>query len=150
MSNSKFDYGDYLRIQDSRSPYNDRVGRVKSIAKGAIEYYTIVLSDGREVHTEGSLLRSSTRSAFEIPPHVSDQFPASEKTVVMTAPAILEWLEGEIEDVNAMKATRSDPIERAVFGSIARHLEGMATRFAEIVMRGLDGDETAARSAPKK
>lgn len=81
---------------------------------------------------------------------MSDQFPASEKSVVMTASAILEWLEGEIEDVNAMKETRSDPIERAVFATIEGHLEDMASRFAATVMRGLDGDESAARSAPKK
>lgn len=80
---------------------------------------------------------------------MSDQFPVSSKTPVMTAPAILEWLSGEIEDVNAMKETRTNIIERAVFASIADYLEGMSKRFAETTMRGMDGDTTAARRAPK-
>lgn len=77
------------------------------------------------------------------------QFPTSSKTPVMTAPAILEWLAGEIEDVHAMKETRKRPVERAVFAAIASHLEDMSTRFAETIMRGMDGDETAARRAPR-
>jgi hypothetical protein len=80
---------------------------------------------------------------------MSDQFPATNKTVMMTAPAILEWLEGEIEDVNKMKETRRSPIERGVFTAIADYLEDMAKRFAETSMRGLDGDTTAARPIPK-
>lgn len=80
---------------------------------------------------------------------MSDQFPATSKTVVMTAPAILEWLEGEIEDVNKMKETRKNPIERGMFTAIASYLEDMTKRFAETSMRGLDGDETAARAIPK-
>ena len=81
---------------------------------------------------------------------MTDQFPATSKTVVMTAPAILEWLEGEIEDVNKMKETRRNPIERGVFTAIADYLEDMSKRFAETSMRGLDGDETAARRAPRR
>ena len=80
---------------------------------------------------------------------MSDQFPVSSKTPMMTAPAILEWLAGEIEDVNKVKATRSSPLERGVYAAIASHLEDMSRRFAETVMRGMDGDETAARPIPK-
>ena len=79
---------------------------------------------------------------------MSDQFPATKNTVMMTAPAILEWLEGEIEDVNAMKETRTNPIERGVFAAIANHLQGMSDRFAATAMRGLDGDTSAARREP--
>lgn len=81
---------------------------------------------------------------------MSYQFPDSRKTPVMTAPAILEWLEGEIEDVNKMKEMRHDPIERGVFAAIASHLEDMSQRFAETTMRGMDGDTTAARRNPKE
>ena len=80
---------------------------------------------------------------------MSDQFPTTSKTVMMTAPAILEWLEGEVEDVNKMKAATRVPIERGIFAAIANHLEDMAKRFAETSMRGLDGDTTAARPIPK-
>ena len=80
---------------------------------------------------------------------MSDQFPATSKTVMMTAPAILEWLEGEIEDVNKMKELCTSPIKRGVFAAIASHLEDMSKRFAETSMRGLDGDETAARPIPR-
>lgn len=80
---------------------------------------------------------------------MSDQFPATRKTVVMTAPAILEWLAGEIEDVNAMKETRMNIIERGLFEAIATHLQDMSDRFAENAMRGLDGDTIAARPIPK-
>jgi hypothetical protein len=80
---------------------------------------------------------------------MSDQFPATKNTVVMTAPAILEWIEGEIEDVNAMKNTRTNYVERAVLAAIASHLQDMSDRFAANAMRGLDGDETAARRRPK-
>ncbi len=80
---------------------------------------------------------------------MSDQFPATKNTVVMTAPAILEWLEGEIEDVNAMKATRKNAIERGVFTAIASHLQDMSDRFAATAMRGLDGDTGAARRNPE-
>lgn len=76
---------------------------------------------------------------------MSDQFPASSNTPMMTAPAILEWLAGEIEDVNKVKATRKSPLERRVYGIIAEHLEGMSARFAETTMRAMDGDETAGR-----
>ena len=68
----------------------------------------------------------------------------------MTAPAILEWLAGEIDDVNAMKDSRTNILERGVFAAIASHLEDMSTRFADTIMRGMDGDETAARRAPKE
>ncbi|MEV7472252.1 hypothetical protein AB0N33_00880 [Pseudarthrobacter oxydans] len=80
---------------------------------------------------------------------MSDQFPATSKTVMMTAPAILEWLEGEIEDVNKMKKMYTNPVQRGVFAAIAGHIEDMAARFAETSMRGLDGDTTAARPIPK-
>lgn len=76
---------------------------------------------------------------------MSDQFPVSSKTPMMTAPAILEWLAGEIEDVNAMKAFYKSPIKQGVFAAIAAHLEDMSARFAETTMRGMEGDETAAR-----
>jgi hypothetical protein len=79
---------------------------------------------------------------------MSDQFPASSKTPVMTAPAILEWLEGEIEDVNKVKETLKSAVARGVYAAIASHLEDMSTRFAATVMRGLDGDTTAARTKP--
>ena len=77
------------------------------------------------------------------------QFPTSAKSVVMTSAAILEWLEGEIEGVHAMKETRKKPIERAVFAAIADYVQGMSDRFAATAMRGLDGDEKAACRAPK-
>lgn len=80
---------------------------------------------------------------------MSDQFPVSKDTPMMTAPAILEWLEGEIEDVNKMKELYTSPIKRGVFAAIASHLEDMSKRFAETSMRGLDGDETAARPIPR-
>ena len=80
---------------------------------------------------------------------MSDQFPATDKAVMMTAPAILEWLAGEIEDVEKMKEARNSPIERGVFAAIASHLEDMSNRFAMAAMRGLDGDTTAARPAPR-
>ena len=80
---------------------------------------------------------------------MSDQFPVSSKTPMMTAPAILEWLEGEIEDLNMVKATRKSPLERGVYAAIASHLEDMSRRFAETTLRGMDGDETAARRVPR-
>ena len=80
---------------------------------------------------------------------MSDQFPATKNTVMMTAPAILEWLEGEIEDVNKMKEMYTSPIKRGVFAAIAAHIQDMSDRFAATAMRGLDGDETAARPIPK-
>ena len=80
---------------------------------------------------------------------MSDQFPVSNKTPMMTAPAILEWLAGEVEDINKVKVTRTSHLERAVYAAIASHIEGMSARFAETTMRGLDGDTTAARTMPK-
>lgn len=80
---------------------------------------------------------------------MTDQFPATRKTVVMTAPAILEWLEGEAEDVRNMKTQHKDGLQHLVLEGMAIHLEGMAARFAETTMRGLDGDTTAARPNPK-
>jgi hypothetical protein len=80
---------------------------------------------------------------------MSDQFPATKNTVMMTAPAILEWLEGEIEDVNKVKATRTNALERGVYAAIAGHLQNMSDRFAATAMRGLDGDTTAARPIPR-
>ena len=77
------------------------------------------------------------------------QFPANKKTVMMTSAAILEWLEGEIEDVNKMKAATTTPIQRGIFAVIASHLQDMSDRFAATAMRGLDGDETAARPIPR-
>jgi len=68
---------------------------------------------------------------------------------MMTAPAILEWLEGEIEDVNKMKELYTNPIKRGVFAAIAAHIQDMSDRFAATAMRGLDGDETAASPIPK-
>jgi hypothetical protein len=76
---------------------------------------------------------------------MSDQFPVSKDTPMMTAPAILEWLEGEIEDVNKMKELYTSPIKRGVFAAIAAHIENMRDRFAETTMRAMDGDETAGR-----
>jgi len=76
---------------------------------------------------------------------MSDQFPVSKDTPMMTAPAILEWLEGEIEDVNKMKELYANPIKRGVFAAIAAHLENMRDRFAETTMRAMDGDTTAGR-----
>lgn len=155
MSNSRYDYGDYLRIDDSSSPWHGRVGRVTSVAKGSVEYYTIALPTSREVRVEGSLLKGSTRSAFEAsrvpaPDPSKDQFPATNKTVMMTAPAVLEWLEGEIEDVQVWETLTDDPEQLYVLSGVILYLEGMATRFAETIMRGMDGDETVARAAPKK
>ena len=79
---------------------------------------------------------------------MSDQFPASKNTVMMTAPAILEWLEGEIEDVNKMKTATTMPIQRGIFAAIASHLQDMSDRFAATAMRGLDGDTIAASKKP--
>ena len=80
---------------------------------------------------------------------MSDQFPATKQTVMMTAPAILEWLEGEIEDVNKIKDQQKSVVKKAVMAAIATYLEGMSERFAATAMRGLDGDEIAARPIPK-
>ena len=76
---------------------------------------------------------------------MSDQFPATKNTVMMTAPAVLEWLEGEIEDAKTMKNMFTDPVKRGVFAAIVDHLQDMSDRFAATAMRGLDGDTTAAR-----
>lgn len=76
---------------------------------------------------------------------MSDQFPVSKDTPMMTAPAILEWLEGEIEDVHKMKELYISPIKRGVFAAIASHIENMRDRFAETTMRAMAGDETAGR-----
>lgn len=81
---------------------------------------------------------------------MSDQFPTSKNTPIMTAPAVLEWLSGEIEDVETVRASRTNPLERAVYAEIAKHLADMYKRFAETTMRAMDGDTTAGRRPPRK
>lgn len=80
---------------------------------------------------------------------MSYQFPENEKTVVMTAAAILEWVEGEAADVRAQKNPGDDPLVIGLLEGVARHLDDMAHRFALTTMRGLDGDAASARPAPK-
>lgn len=77
---------------------------------------------------------------------MSDQFPVSKNTPMMTAPAVLEWLSGEIEDVETVRKSRTNVLERAVYAEISRHLADMHRRFAETTMRAMDGDTTAGRS----
>lgn len=81
---------------------------------------------------------------------MSYQFPENKKTVVMTAAAILEWLEGEAEDVRKQKAAAKDLLVAGLLEGVARHIEDMAHRFTITTMRGLDGDATAARPMPKE
>jgi hypothetical protein len=80
---------------------------------------------------------------------MSYQFPDSAKTVVMTAAAILDWLEVEASDVRAQKKPGHDPLVAGLLEGVALHLEDMAHRFAITTMRGLDGDPNSARPAPK-
>lgn len=81
---------------------------------------------------------------------MSYQFPENKKSVVMTAAAILEWLEGEAEDVRKRKAASKNLFTFSVLDGVATHIEDMAHRFTITVMRGLDGDTTAARPAPRE
>lgn len=76
---------------------------------------------------------------------MSDMFPVSPRTPVMPAPAILEWLAGEIDDVTATLEKSDDPITRGIYAAVRGHLEDMSARFAATTMRAMDGDTSAGR-----
>lgn len=76
---------------------------------------------------------------------MTDMFPATANTPVMTAPAILEWLSGEIDDVTADMERTKNPIQRGICAAIRGHLQGMSDRFAATTMRAMDGDTSAGR-----
>lgn len=63
----------------------------------------------------------------------------------MTVPEILEWLSGEIDDVNAIRETVTDPAKRDILAGVAVYIQDMSDRLGATAMRAMDGDTTAGR-----
>jgi hypothetical protein len=74
---------------------------------------------------------------------MSDQFPATKNTPVMTVPGIIEWLSGEVDDLKAEHETETHPDLRNIIQGQWLYVEVLIAKLTATSMRALDGDETA-------
>lgn len=76
---------------------------------------------------------------------MSDQFPATQDTPMMTVPGIIEWLSGEVEDLKAKHAAEPEQILRDMIQAQWLHVDVLIAKLTATTMSALDGNESAGR-----
>lgn len=76
---------------------------------------------------------------------MSDQFPVAKNTPMLTVAGVIEWLSGEVEDLQAAHVIEQDAELKNIIKGQWLYVELLIAKVSETAMRALDGDETAGR-----